>query len=358
MNDFNMPNCDSVHFPQRQKTNSNNLPHLDGWRGFAIFLVFMAHFAGSGTGDVGVQIFFVLSGMLMSQVLFVDKLPLGTFYLRRIARVFPVFYLYLATIGAGSWLLTRTRPLGELAFAATFLRTYFPYSIWNETLPTGHIWSLNVEEHSYVLLSFIALFASRYSTAVARFALPIATLGCLVAYAAYSIWPPGDFESPAKLRSECAAFALLLSASLHLWLKSPTKWMFWLAVLATLSAYVLSSMLAFAPNPLKLIVLPAALALLVNTLTVAPNMFLASLSARWLTWLGTISFSLYIWQQLFHWLAMREVINTSLAGALSVIAGAGSFYFFEQPSRRFIRDLSATSIRRTAIRVKAALGKW
>lgn len=330
-----------------------NIPYLDGWRGLAILLVLAAHFAGLNTGNFGVQIFFVLSGMLMSKVLFVDKLPLGTFYLRRIARVFPVFYLYLAAIGVGSWLLTPTRPLEELAFAATFFRTYFPYSIWNETLPTGHIWSLNVEEHSYVLLSCIAFFSSRYGTTIARYALPMATLGCLVAYAAYSVWPPGDLESPAKLRSECAAFALLLSASLRIWLKHPARWMFWFALLTVLSAYFFSSVYALGRNSLNLVVLPAALALLVNSLTVAPKLFLAGLSARWLTWLGTISFSLYIWQELLLWIAMREKISFGLAAALSIVVGAGSFYLFEQPLRRIIRNSKTDPNRKLMIRFKA-----
>ena len=321
------------------KPDHRHLPHLDGWRGIAILMVIASHFAGLRSGDMGVQVFFVLSGMLMSQVLFVDKTRLSTFYKRRIARVFPVFYLYLSTIAIGSWILTPTRPLGELVYTATFLRTYFPYSIWNETLPTGHIWSLNVEEHSYVLLSMIALWAGLRGVRIARIALPVATLGCLAAYVAYSVWRPGDLESPAKLRSECAAFALLLSASLHLWLRRPTRALFWVALCTTASVYVFTSVSNVAHNPLNLIVLPAALALLINVLRAAPKIFLDALSARWLTWFGVISFSLYIWQQLFLWLAMHGKISLGCGAVFALVAGVCSYYAFERPMRRSIRNL-------------------
>lgn len=325
--------------PTREHTH---LPYLDGWRGVAILLVLMHHFAGFDAGQTGVQVFFVLSGKLMSQVLFVDRIPLNVFYRRRVARVFPVFYLYIAFVGVAAWIEAPSRPPTELIYTATFLRTYLPgSSIWDLVLPTGHIWSLNVEEHSYVVLSLVALVAVRRGPRTAQIALPLLTLGCLAAYAYYSHRPPPPSASPAMLRTECAAFALLLSAALHLRIRHPSHKQFWLALSLVVPLFSLHIYGAWADNPIKLVLLPAALALLINTLSAAPKIFLSWLSAPWLRWFGVVSFSLYVWQQAFLWLSMRGHLSQAQGCLLAIAVGSLSYYYFEAPMRSLIRNASS-----------------
>ena len=75
--------------------------YLDGWRGMAIALVLQGHFfplSGFESGYLGVDIFFCLSGLLMSRILFVQRVPLATFYKRRISRIFPVFLLFVVLV--------------------------------------------------------------------------------------------------------------------------------------------------------------------------------------------------------------------------------------------------------------------
>src|SRR5688572_2482796 len=86
-------------------------PGLDGLRGIALLLVLGYHLNILGCGWVGVQLFFVLSGFLITRILIEARsehppaTALGRFYVRRGLRIFPVFYLYLAVMIAGLVLL-------------------------------------------------------------------------------------------------------------------------------------------------------------------------------------------------------------------------------------------------------------
>ena len=73
-------------------STNRHIPYLDGWRGLAVAFLLLGHFFpvdGINFGTVGVHLFFVLSGLLMTRILFVQKVPLALFYQRRIARIFP-----------------------------------------------------------------------------------------------------------------------------------------------------------------------------------------------------------------------------------------------------------------------------
>ncbi|MBB6484382.1 acyltransferase family protein [Rhizobium lusitanum] len=67
--------------------NRFHIPALDGWRGLAILIVLTGHFGGDtvlpGLASAGVDLFFVLSGRLMAEILFVRKIPLRLFFFRR-----------------------------------------------------------------------------------------------------------------------------------------------------------------------------------------------------------------------------------------------------------------------------------
>ncbi|MGB9107047.1 MAG: acyltransferase, partial [Telluria sp.] len=136
-----------------------HIPYLDGWRGLAIVFLLIGHFfpvPGLKFGPMGVGMFFVLSGYLMSKILFIDKVPLSIFYRRRIARIVPSVVVLLAVVCLSYLLAGRDISRYELLSAATFTNNYFVGAdLW--TMPLGHIWSLSVEEHAYILLSLLAL---------------------------------------------------------------------------------------------------------------------------------------------------------------------------------------------------------
>lgn len=126
--------------------------YLDGWRGMAISGVLLSHFAGLqvvNSGRLGVDLFFVLSGLLMSRILFEDKISLATFYRRRISRIVPVFALFLLVLFSAFAAAGIAVSFKEALASATFTRTFFgEVQIWDSEFPIGHLWSLNVEEHS------------------------------------------------------------------------------------------------------------------------------------------------------------------------------------------------------------------
>jgi peptidoglycan/LPS O-acetylase OafA/YrhL len=325
---------------------ASHVAYLDGWRGLAILFVLAEHFGGVPTGNLGVQVFFVLSGMLMAHVLFVDKVPIRTFYQRRIARILPVFYLYLATVVVVAMFAGVAFDWTHILYSATFLRTYLPqqFTIWSDPLPLGHTWSLNIEEHAYILLSLLALLCARLRTGAAPWVLGGAALACLGFGYYYTLHPPTG--SPAPLRSEVGAYGLLASAALSQWLHGRAIGeRRALLVLAAMAAVMLASavMGQEAPRLLLYVLLPSTLALGVNVLHAAPAWLRNVLGAPWLVWFGVTSYSLYLWQQPFFRLQATDALNRSSAFALvcAIAVAAASYYGFERPARQWIRGLGA-----------------
>ncbi len=331
----------SLSSSHSSSTPSRHLPYLDGWRGIAITFVLIEHFSPLNLGRTGVDTFFALSGLLMAKVLFEDKVPLGTFYRNRAARIFPVFFLYLLVLALGAWVWMPAVDWASLTGSALFVRTYWPaHHMWMDALPIANLWSLNVEEHSYVLLSLVSLLTLSKSERAARWMLSALVLLCMLAYGLYARHPEVLL---AHLRTECAALPLMLSAALFLWRRAlrphiPAR----LAALVVFATAVLVLVGLFAPPPrfgnvFKHFLLPAMLALSVNVLQDAPAAVQRVLSHPVLTWLGMCSFSIYLWHYpFFHWLnALHSGPVLALAMALGV--SALSFHCYEQPMRQWIR---------------------
>ncbi len=290
------------------------LPYLDGWRGIAIIMVLLGHFNSFGKthhlGSFGVTIFFVLSGFLMSRILFIQKTPLNIFYRRRLARILPVFWLYISIIFIGGWVFFREFDLYEFLCTAFFLRTYFPdASIFKSYVPIGHIWSLNVEEHCYIFLSLFSILAIRFGEIYARLTLTLSSLLCIALFIFYNYFHHPVAQTLFEARSEVAAFPLLLSSTLFLWLtKYPIKvpsnvpliFFFCALIIAILSK---SSFLSY-------IVVSILLAISINTLTIAPFWIKSILSNTVLRWFGICSYSIYLWQQVFF--SLRNMQNIQI----------------------------------------------
>jgi peptidoglycan/LPS O-acetylase OafA/YrhL len=130
---------------------------LEVLRALVSFLVICTHWGFppvlSKVGWVGVDLFFVLSGFLISGLLFVEinkdgRIGWGRFFVRRGFKIFPPFYVFLvATILLEWWLSDRLIRPRELLAECFFFQNYFKdYRFW------GHTWSLAVEEHFYLLL--------------------------------------------------------------------------------------------------------------------------------------------------------------------------------------------------------------
>lgn len=154
---------------------------LDVLRGIAILLVLGFHYSYFGwwkrVGWTGVDLFFVLSGFLISGLLFTEfkqrgRIRIGRFLVRRGFRIYPPFYL-LMSITAVSVFLGRNR-LRLFIPEILFVQNYFPH-IWGQT------WSLAVEEHFYILLPLFLLFLQRIRRQPEFRSLPWVLVGVMLA---------------------------------------------------------------------------------------------------------------------------------------------------------------------------------
>jgi peptidoglycan/LPS O-acetylase OafA/YrhL len=142
---------------------------LDGVRGIAILLVILFHYGYLGCGWIGVQLFFVLSGFLITSILVKDKGQslkhyLKRFYWRRSLRIFPLYYLYLFVMLAAFLLLKIPPAFGDqwpYLFTYTYnVRHILPNYDGSELLI--HLWSLSVEEQFYLVWPLLVfLLATR-----------------------------------------------------------------------------------------------------------------------------------------------------------------------------------------------------
>lgn len=309
--------------------------YLDGWRGLAIGAVLFDHFfnitgLGFKLGRLGVDLFFVLSGLLMSRILYEDRVPLSIFYRRRISRIFPVFALYVGAMICVAWIADLPFGSGEALATLAFLRTYLPpdLSIWQSAVPIGHLWSLNVEEHSYVLLASIASIPlMRRREGWLLIGLALLTMVAYMAY--YRAGAGGDFE----LRTECAATGLLVSAGYRQVKHHFERFVLaWMPIAAfAIGVFCYSS---FPHELAKTLIAPVALAFCVNHLDLSYSAVRRLLESRALVLLGIWSYSLYIWQQPFY--ELKAVLPISLLITLTFMCALASFYLYEAPARDWL----------------------
>jgi len=153
---------------------SRHVKSLDGLRGIAVLLVIAWHFLPRTdwinqlpNGLIGVDIFFVLSGFLISLSLFEarskctsapeKRKATGQFFMRRVLRIFPIYYLTLLLLYLVPGHLNMTKPEGfGYYFTYTSNIYFFQQGSWSH--PIIHLWSLAVEEQIYLLWPFALLF--------------------------------------------------------------------------------------------------------------------------------------------------------------------------------------------------------
>lgn len=327
------------------------IPYLDGWRGLAIASVLAAHFGPvplRWAGLFGVLLFFVLSGLFMAQLLFIRKIDLPTFFVRRLSRVMPTFCLFVLCMliyGAFFQPDPYVPSASELFYTLTFLRTYLPQdsNIWETKWVISHIWSLNVEEHSYIALAGIALLCRRIrSKHVLPVILGAATI-ILLALNIYYLWHPlpvGDvYVSNWYIQTHFVALGLVASCtfrtikfSYSYSILTRSHWVFTLAVFG----FAIFCGKYYGYRGLNITVVPLCLAYVVNHLDTVPDLFKKVLAFPLLGWLGRCSFSIYLWQQPYFLLVERHGASPIVYLAFAIATGAASYYLFENPIRNYL----------------------
>jgi len=318
--------------------SSNRIPEWDGWRGLAILLVLVGHFTFSKwvwEERMGVDVFFVLSGMLMSNILFVDRMPLKDFYIRRFSRVIPGLVVFLLGALVISLLVGYDFKLVEFLASLFFVRTYFPVQpeYYSTVLPIGHLWSLSVEEHSYVIFSLISVVLLAYRQ-VAALLFSIYAFSLVICWYYYFSVPADQFEAT-LIRTESAIGFIAFSAGYNLVRKySDIKVGGFVPVACIILAFF--CYVRVLPIWMTFTFCPLLLGIAINHLLDSASIVRRAMRFAPLRWLGIVSFSVYLWQQVFYKLyyVLPGGLLTGLI--LSVIVGMGSYFLVEKPARRYI----------------------
>ena len=144
-----------------------HLPALDGLRMIAVFMVIIFHYV-DGPADLGVSLFFVLSGFLITWLLLKERdktghICLRNFYVRRTLRIFPAYYAYLAlciTLALWRGRIALSGPL--VACALTYTMNYYEALLGGPANFISHGWSLAQEEQFYLLWPGVFLLLARH----------------------------------------------------------------------------------------------------------------------------------------------------------------------------------------------------
>jgi peptidoglycan/LPS O-acetylase OafA/YrhL len=342
------------------------IPTLDGWRAVAIAMVLFCHarlphdfLAGvSPYGALGVDLFFAISGFLITSRLIEESrtqgsISLKAFYARRFFRIIPPAFAYLAC-AAVLGLVLRWIPMnaGQLAASAGFYRNYYSMGV-EHSWYTGHFWSLAVEEHFYLLWPAILVWfgIKRGGTLAPALACGVAIWRGLDSHFAWvAKFAPQLKDSVA--RTDYRLDGLLWGCALAFVLQSERGRAGIGKLCAPWSLAVLIPgivLLAWAHPPGGSALLAILFPLCLCCTVIHPESRIARLlEARPIAWFGRLSYSLYLWQQLFF--PAREVPAPlgvlqmfPLNLAVAVIAAVISFHFVERPmiaaGRRLCRCL-------------------
>ncbi len=344
-------------------------PDIDGLRAIAVLSVVIYHaFPNSlKSGFIGVDIFFVISGYLISSIIFEnidrDSFSFGQFYGRRIKRIFPALTLVLLSCLVFGWfglLGDEFKQLGKhMAAGAGFVSNFF---LWQEvgyfnnaaeTKPLLHLWSLAIEEQFYIVWPLIV-----WLTWKRKWLFLGIFIGLSVASFAYNVHlvrldPTATFYSPATRIWELLTGVLLayFSTQFNTQAKqnTATASSAWHARQTTrqLASTLGVLLLAFGlyridsgrPFPGTWALLPVLGSFLLIFAGPAAWFNHFVLSNRVLVWVGLISFPLYLW----HWpmLSFMRIVESEtpslgyriLAVGLSVFLAWMTYYFVEKPIR-------------------------
>jgi peptidoglycan/LPS O-acetylase OafA/YrhL len=325
---------------------------IQGLRALAALLVTIFHAKLLPGGFIGVDIFYVISGYLITGLILREientgKLDLQTFYQRRIKRLLPtsVFVLFVTAI-VGMFVLpaiTRDALGRDLFAAATYISNYL-FAWWENDYqnldatpsPFIHYWSLAVEEQFYVVWPIFILLLSRYGKrTIFRGIAAVTFLSLLLSIYQTQTSPIWAFYSLPTRAWELGFGALLLFVPDTFW---KNRFIPWFGVIGiALASFRFDEKTAFPGINALLPVVSTAV--LIGSISIWPRAFNDLSNNRISQWLGSISYPLYLW----HWPAL--VLPSSALGRplrirerifciiLTIILAHFTSKYIEQPIR-------------------------
>ncbi|MGE5609878.1 MAG: acyltransferase family protein [Bacillota bacterium] len=345
------------------------IPSLDGLRGIAILLVLLAHvcqthrFPITGPlkqffllGGVGVEIFFVLSGFLITTLMLREidgrgRLSIRHFYRRRILRIVPAYACFLLAVAALVLIGQSELDSRQWAAALTYTVNFLRHPTWE----IGHAWSLSIEEHFYLLWPLVMGFG-RPDTA-RRIAMAVIAIGFALRWAILTAIP--QYTLMAELwtftRLDGIAFGCFLALLAHdvLWRQrldvlAARPALLGLAGVALLGSMWMSNISGKFAVGLAFTINAAAISMLTwAAIRYRHSLVGRLLNSRALSAIGVGSYSLYLWQQMF--------LNHNKSGfpytfpqnlAFAGLAACMSYWLVERPFLRLkdrLQDRASTS---------------
>lgn len=330
---------------------SARLPSLDGLRALAVLLVMAGHFTHrTEIGSLGVGIFFVLSGFLITWLLERERrangsISLRRFYIRRSLRIFPAFYTFLLAAALLYPLLGVVLPSADWLASAVYLNDYNSALTLRPSNALTHTWSLGIEEKFYLLWPLLLLICARRSVATASFA----CLATLVGVSGWRVYLAGAIAAPSHYtyfafdtRLDYLAIGCLLGLHASMWLREPERravvicsGLAAVGGLAALTVTLSASRLYWLSFPLEYVLIALVLVAAVSAPRSPPFRILNSLP---LIWLGIISYSAYLYHKLGWLLASfwlePSLLTALLGGAIAIALAAASYLVIERPFLR------------------------
>jgi len=357
----------STQAGKSNKSKDHYLPSLDGWRAIAILMVVFSHALTTASahdggalnlvafrvGTFGVMLFFAISGYLICTRLLIEEETAGSislrlFYIRRIFRILPPAYVYLAIVAfTVSW--------SDIAPAAFFYSNYVEPRSWF----TGHFWSLAIEEHFYLLWPPILVWVGRRRAIWAGVSL-IALTVVLRQIAVHQLPPGADLPGYTHLRLDAFMFPCLLAillrdariANCFRMLMTPR---IWCSAISVLAAGIIAGVLyPWWREPQRLLQ-SAILPVLIVATVLRPHDWMArQLNRPWMERIGRVSYSIYLWQQLVFAPMLHNwgVAYLRIPAQVVVVfaLAAASYRWIEQPMIAWGKRMASSPANSPALR--------
>lgn len=350
------------------------LPGLDGLRAFAVIAVILYHLSpGLAVGGyLGVDVFFVISGFLITALLLRERastgrICLGNFWLRRTRRLLPALLALVLACCTAAWLIGGNvlvdlgrQVLGAATFSSNWLAVVGHRSYFDETAPElfRNLWSLAVEEQFYLLWPLAVLLLVLVRMRWLRLGIVIAA-AIASALAMALIYVPGADATRVYYGTDTHSFGLAIGAALAvlsqhwsalpLWWSRGARWLLPTLGTVSLGGLVAAAILMPADAPLVYqggLVVVALLTAVTITGAIVPGSVLGrTLDLAPLRWVGERSYGLYLW----HWPVFVLVVAVlpgwprlgaggwalgGIALVITVAAAMLSYRYLEQPIRR------------------------
>lgn len=350
---------------------AGRIPSLDGLRAISIALVLLAHLSGTRNffpvtllsyvgdiGNLGVRIFFVISGFLITTLLLAEVKKTGGvslpwFYFRRTLRIFPAAYFFSTVMVILSlWGIVTLNP-GDTLHSFTYTMNFHLNRSWY----AGHLWSLSVEEQFYLLwpaaIAFLGPGRSMWVAAATFFAAPIFRTITWFFLPAYHDYIPTAFPTIA----DPLAIGCLLACMRGRLEKNSAYLRFlesgWI-VLAPVGALVINAAMTGRPRVSFIVgqtLVNLAIALCIHRAVLIPADWAGKiLNAKPLQIIGVLSYSIYLWQQMFINRESNSLWTSFPINLICVaIASLASYLLVEHPCLELRKRLEKKLKARSAV---------